>query len=91
MREDPQEREERPWPAAQLHTVDLERPKDTPEGSDLEAAVAGFAAFSQPGDVAAAFLPDGSIVLLERTPDGVYTEPGDEDSATLLLVNGRAA
>lgn len=87
---EPQEREERPWPAAQLHTVDLERPKDTPEGTDLEAAVACFAAVSEPGDVAVVFTPDG-IFLLERAADGVYTELGDVDSATHLLVNGEAA
>lgn len=59
--------------------------------TDLEKLVISFAAVTQPGDVAAGFLPDGTIFLLERTADGVYTEPGDEDSATLLLVNGRAA
>lgn len=55
---------------------------------DLEKLVLSFAAVTQPGDVAAGFLPDGSI---ERTADGVYSEPGDVDSATLLLVEGAAA
>lgn len=59
--------------------------------TDLERLVISFAAVTEPGDTAAGFLPDGTIYLLERTADGVYTEPGDVDSATLLLVDGRAS
>lgn len=87
---DPQEREERPGGGARLITKITDRPKDSTE-RDLEKLVLSFAAVTQPGDTAAGFLPDGSIVLLERTADGVYTEPGDEDSAARFLVAGGAA
>lgn len=87
---DPQEREERPGGGARLITKITDDPKDSTE-RDLEKLVLSFAAVTVPGDTAAGFLPDGSIYLLERTADGVYSEPGDVDSATLLLVEGAAA
>lgn len=89
MEAEPQRRRERPARGAQVQTETLPA-KDSTE-RDLEALVRSFAAVSVPGDTAAGFLPDGSIYLLDRTADGVYSEPGDEDSAALLLVNGGAA
>jgi len=91
MEADPRKRRERPGRGAQVHPkYHVYEPKDTTE-RDLEKLVLSFGAVTVPGDTAAGFLPDGSIYLLTRTADGVYTEPGDEDSAALLLVNGRAA
>ena len=87
---DPQEREERPGGGARLITKITDNPKDSTE-RDLERLVLSFAAATEPGARAAGFLPDGSIYLLERTADGVYTEPGDLDSAALLFVEGGAA
>lgn len=86
---DGQEREERPVTAAQVQTKISDAPKhstETPGMSDLEKLVLSFAAVTEPGDLAAGFLPDGSIYLLERVADGVYTEPGDEGSAARFLV-----
>ena len=78
MTEEPQRREERPGGGARLQTKDLERPKDTPEVSELEAAVVTFASVSPAGTEADLVLPNGETYHLTRTELGVWTQPWDE-------------
>ena len=58
--------------------IDVERPKDCPEGSELEAVVVDFALQSRPGDEGVVVLTDGAAYRLTRTTSGVYTDDLDE-------------
>lgn len=57
----------------------------------LSVAVELFITFTNPGDEAAIFLPDGRLFLACRTADGAEVAPATQDEVVLALLDAEAA